>query len=151
MDIQEIASHCKSAAIFLSALSGDSKNNALQQITRALKEKEDLILEANKKDIEKAQKDHLAAPLVKRLKFDHGKLAEACDGIAGVIKLDDPVGETLKTTELDKGLVLYNSMIKFLHKQSTRKDEVSNSGSQTFESSRPLNGPLLGTPVELYL
>ena len=28
---------------------------------------------------------------------------------------------------------IYNSMIKFLHKRSTKRSEVSNSGSQTFD------------------
>jgi len=63
MDIQQIASYCKKAAIFMSALSDEIKNHALQSIIKALKENESLIIAANKKDLEKAQKDHLEAPL----------------------------------------------------------------------------------------
>ena len=107
MDIQQIASYCKKAAIFMSALSNEIKNHALENIIKALKENESPIIAANKKDLEKAQKDHLEAPLLKRLKFDHGKLSEACEGIASLISLEDPVGKTLSTTELDKGLTLF--------------------------------------------
>jgi glutamate-5-semialdehyde dehydrogenase len=45
--------------------------------------------------------------LLKRLKFDEGKIADVCAGIESLIKLDDPVGKTLSATELDEGLNLY--------------------------------------------
>ena len=54
-----------------------------------------------------AEKNKLSAPLLKRLKFDEGKIKEVCDGIESLIKLEDPVGKTLTATELDKGLELY--------------------------------------------
>ncbi|MCD4722597.1 MAG: glutamate-5-semialdehyde dehydrogenase, partial [Desulfobacula sp.] len=107
MDIQSIASHCKKAAIFMSALSSDIKNTALQNIIKALEDNMHLIIEANKKDLEQARKDNLEAPLIKRLKFDHTKISEACEGIASLIKLEDPVGKTLRATQLDKGLTLF--------------------------------------------
>jgi glutamate-5-semialdehyde dehydrogenase len=45
--------------------------------------------------------------LLKRLKFDEGKIADCIAGIESLIKLDDPVGRTLSATELDRGLQLY--------------------------------------------
>jgi len=107
MDIKEIALHCKTAGIFMSALSSDIKNAALRNIIRALEDNMDRIIEANKKDLAKAQKDNLEAPLMKRLKFDQAKLIEACDGLSSLITLQDPVGMALSATELDKGLNLY--------------------------------------------
>ncbi len=107
MDIQSIASHCKKAAIFMSALSSDIKDNALQNIIKALEENIDLIIEANKNDLEQAKKDDLDAPLMKRLRFDRTKISETCDGIESLIKLEDPVGKTLSAMELDKGLTLF--------------------------------------------
>ena len=107
MDIQQIASYCKKAAIFMSALSDAIKNRALQNIIKALKENESPIIAANKKDLEQAQKDHIEAPLLKRLKFDGNKLSEACEGITSLIQLEDPVGKTLRATQLDKGLTLF--------------------------------------------
>jgi len=107
MDIQAIASQCKKAAILMSALSSKKKDKALQYIINALKNHSDRILEANRSDIEQAQKDELQAPLMKRLRFDRAKISEACDGIESLIKLEDPVGKTLKATQLDKGLTLF--------------------------------------------
>ena len=107
MDIQQLAAQCKKSAITMSALSSEIKDMALQYVISALKDNETLIAKANLKDLERAQKDHLEAPLMKRLKFDGSKLSESCEGIASLILLDDPVGKTLKCTELDKGLTLF--------------------------------------------
>ncbi|MCM2283484.1 MAG: glutamate-5-semialdehyde dehydrogenase [Desulfobacula sp.] len=107
MDIHSVAMQCKEAAILMSALSGPVKDAALKNVIRVLKEESDRIFEANARDLEQAQKDKLEAPLMKRLKFDRVKLAEVCDGIESLIKLEDPVGKTLSATELDKGLRLY--------------------------------------------
>ena len=107
MDIHSVAMQCKDAAILMSALSGPVKDAALKNIIRVLKDGSNLIFEANAKDLEEAEKDKLEAPLMKRLKFDRVKLAEVCDGIESLIKLEDPVGKTLSAKELDKGLRLY--------------------------------------------
>jgi glutamate-5-semialdehyde dehydrogenase len=107
MRISEIAAAAKRASIQLAVVKTDAKNNALAEIARALKRHSAEITLANKKDLTIAEKNNLAGPLLKRLKFDEGKIAEVCAGIDSLIKLDDPVGKTLSATELDKGLELY--------------------------------------------
>jgi glutamate-5-semialdehyde dehydrogenase len=107
MSIPQIAKKAKAAAILLSAVKTDVKNAALAQIAEALKSRSDEIIAANEKDLRIAEKNKLAKPLLKRLKFDAGKIADVCAGIESLIKLDDPVGQTLAATELDEGLNLY--------------------------------------------
>jgi glutamate-5-semialdehyde dehydrogenase len=107
MGIAEKAKKAKAAAILLSAVKTDVKNAALAQIAEALKNRKDEIIAANQKDLRIAEKNKLAKPLLKRLKFDEGKIADVCAGIESLIKLDDPVGKTLSATELDEGLNLY--------------------------------------------
>lgn len=107
MDIQSIANGCKKASIHLAAMSTDTKNKALEQITLALKENADQIIAANTADLDQAEIDQLEAPLMKRLKFDAAKVSDACEGIHSLIGLDDPVGQTLSAIELDQGLELY--------------------------------------------
>jgi len=107
MNITEIAAAAKTASIQLAAAKTDTKNIALDEIAKALKRHSADIISANKKDLTIAEKSNLAAPLLKRLKFDQGKIAEVCAGIESLIKLDDPVGKTISATELDKGLELY--------------------------------------------
>jgi glutamate-5-semialdehyde dehydrogenase len=107
MNISEIAMAAKAASIHLAAVDTETKNKALAEIAKALKQHSTEIISANNQDIAESEKNNLAAPLLKRLKFDQGKLNETCAGIESLIKLDDPVGRILRATELDKSLDLY--------------------------------------------
>jgi glutamate-5-semialdehyde dehydrogenase len=107
MTIADIAAQAKSASILLAAVKTDVKNKALAEIAKALKANSDEIIKANLSDLKEAEKNNLAAPLLKRLKFDQAKIDDACQGIQSLIKLEDPVGETIKATELTEGLELY--------------------------------------------
>lgn len=101
------ASAAKKASIKLAVKNSDEKNTALTAVKNALLEKKSAIIEANKKDLERSEKENLAAPLLKRLKFDEKKIDAVCEGIESLISLPEPVGKTLSATELDKGLELY--------------------------------------------
>jgi len=107
MNISEIAAVAGSASIQLAAARTDVKNNALAEISKALKQHSNEIVTVNKEDIITAEKNNLTAPLLKRLKFGEDKITDVCAGIDSLIKLDDPVGKTITATELDKGLELY--------------------------------------------
>jgi glutamate-5-semialdehyde dehydrogenase len=107
MEIEKLAREVKTASIILAAAKESLKNNALSNIAAELLFRKEEILKANKKDLEKAEKDKLSAPLLKRLKFDEFKINDVIEGINSLIKLEDPVGKTLLATELDKDLELY--------------------------------------------
>lgn len=107
MIIADMAAEAKAASIQLAAVKTAVKDKALAEIANALKQKSGEIIAANKKDLAEAEKTNLAAPLLKRLKFDECKIADVCAGIESLIKLDDPAGKTLSATQLDEGLELY--------------------------------------------
>ena len=107
MNIAETAAAAKAASIKLAAVTTQAKNKALAKIAFALRQNTDSIVAANKLDLVKAEQDNLAAPLLKRLRFDESKLTAVCEGIESLITLDDPVGTVLAATELDAGLELY--------------------------------------------
>jgi glutamate-5-semialdehyde dehydrogenase len=107
MTIQQMASLAKAAAIPMAALRGDHKNSALSHIMTALESHRDDIAAANEIDLNEARTNGLAAPLVKRLRFDGGKIEESCTGLASLIALGDPIGLTLTATQLDQGLELF--------------------------------------------
>ncbi|MDJ0808487.1 MAG: glutamate-5-semialdehyde dehydrogenase [Desulfobacterales bacterium] len=107
MEMEQIARQAKAAAIQLAAADSDAKNSALANIARALKDRSHAILAANQADLERSEREALAAPLLKRLRFDAAKIDEACEGLQSLIRLDDPVGATLEATELDDDLTLY--------------------------------------------
>lgn len=107
MKIAEMAKRAKPASIGLAAADTALKNKALSEIARSLVEREEEILQANTADLELSVQADLAPPLLKRLKFDAIKIADAVAGINSLIDLPDPVGATQAATELDEGLVLY--------------------------------------------
>ena len=107
MSIPEMAAVAKTASIRLAAVEAGAKDNALARIAGAIRQNTDNIVAANEQDLSTAEKDNLAAPLLKRLTFDEGRIAQVIAGIESLIELDDPVGKTLAATELDAGLDLY--------------------------------------------
>lgn len=105
--IQKMAQKAKQASIALFGITTEMKNEALALIAKRLDENREAIFKANNEDIDRSIKEGLADPLIKRLKFDESKLIGVLDGIQSLIKLEDPVGKTLLSTELDSGLELY--------------------------------------------
>src|SRR3989344_1515420 len=84
-----------------------TKNKALIAIAKALKNNSNAILQANKKDVEKAEKSGLGQVLIKRLMLDKHKISEMAEEARSVARLEEPVGRVLSQVELDKGLMLY--------------------------------------------
>ncbi len=107
MMMGELARQVKDASLRLAACDGEIKNKALARLAESLTKRQDEIVRANRADLDRSKQENLAAPLLKRLKFDEAKIADVVDGIHSLIKLEDPVGKTLLATELDDGLELY--------------------------------------------
>ncbi|MBN1764474.1 MAG: glutamate-5-semialdehyde dehydrogenase [Sedimentisphaerales bacterium] len=105
--IETKAKQARVASIRMAALTLEQKNQALSEISRALEQDKEQIFTANRADLEQARQETISPVLIRRLKFDEGKLQAVKDGIDSLIKLPDPVGETLSCTELDDGLELY--------------------------------------------
>ena len=106
-EIQKTAQQARQASLATAALMTQDKNHALTNIGKALQANAEKIIIANAEDLAQAEKENLNQALLKRLKFDQAKLDVAVEGIAQLIRLNDPVGRTLGCTELDKGLELY--------------------------------------------
>ena len=107
MSLDQVASAAKAASTPLAAARTTDKNRALAQIAKALHENADEVAAANQRDLQEAQQNNLAAPLLKRLRFDQARIVEACQGIQSLMRLEDPVGKTQYAMQLDKGLDLY--------------------------------------------
>ena len=107
LSMLEAARAARGAAVEMASLDGAGKNKALKAVASLLNEKKDKIFQANRRDIQEAEKAGHAAPLLKRLKFDQGKLDGVIAGIETLIELKDPVGNIEFARELDSGLNLY--------------------------------------------
>lgn len=104
--IKEIVRNVKADSFLMAALSPDARNAALCAVSDELELRRDLIFEANRTDLEKAQADGIPAPVLNRLKFDGHKLDDVKAGIESLINLPDPLFQTLLSRQLDEGLTL---------------------------------------------
>ena len=106
LSMQAVASAAKEASFLLAASAAAARNSALLAVADALEANREAIFAANAKDMECAKADGIAAPVLKRLKFDEGKLADVCAGLRALAQMDDPIGYEQLKTELADGLVL---------------------------------------------
>ena len=106
MNIREEAHKMKLTSPFLAATTGEQRNAALAAMAEALCAHKDEIFAANKIDLANAEKNNIQGAVIKRLKFDEGKLRSVIDGIHQLISLPDPIGKKQIMREMDEGLVL---------------------------------------------
>ncbi len=106
MVVRDEVRKMKTVAPLVAAMSNEARCKALSVIAEKLVEKQAEIFAENKKDLEYAEQNGVAAPIVKRLKFDEGKLRDVVAGINQLITLEDPIGKVTLDRELDEGLRL---------------------------------------------
>ncbi|PAD00115.1 glutamate-5-semialdehyde dehydrogenase [Bacillus paralicheniformis] len=84
------------------------KNEALSFIAEALRFKQDEILAENEKDIVRGKEKGFSPALLDRLALTPERLNDMAGAVMLLIKLEDPVGETLETIRKDNGLFIEN-------------------------------------------
>ena len=106
MLFQEQVRKVKKAAPKLAVTTNEQRNVALAAVKAALLQHQAEIFESNKQDLAQAEADGVSGPVLKRLKFDEGKLRDVTAGISDLTKMEDPLFQTQFAKELDEGLVL---------------------------------------------
>ena len=96
----------KDAAFTLATVSTDVKNKALEQIADALVKNSKAILEANKKDLENAEKTGMRESMFDRLRLTEERICGIADGVRQVATLSDPVGEVISMWKRPNGLMI---------------------------------------------
>lgn len=107
MTVKELAAAARQASYRLSVLSAGERNGALEAMARALEAHALEIYAQNALDMQDAQADSLPMPLLKRLKFDAGKLRDVTAGLRSLAALPDPLGKVSLARELSPGLELF--------------------------------------------
>ena len=106
-DLHEMAAKSRQAAWTLAASTLEMRNQALRCMADTLEKRQAAIFAANELDMQQAEQDGLAAPLLGRLKFREEKLRAVTDGLRALVALPDPIGVTTMTHEITQGLKLY--------------------------------------------
>ncbi len=96
----------KSASQKLVSISTATKNDALKSIAEALVANADIIIEANKKDIEAARENGTRDAMIDRLTLTVDRIKGIAEGVLQVMSLNDPIGEVINMTKRPNGLLI---------------------------------------------
>lgn len=91
---------------FLADVDSAQKNAALLRIASDLVERQDEIIEANRRDIEAGRAAGLSDGLIDRLTLGPARIAGVAEGVRQVAALEDPCGRVLETVQRPNGLVI---------------------------------------------
>jgi glutamate-5-semialdehyde dehydrogenase len=94
----------RAAAAAMARASTAQKNAALRSIAAALRAASAAIVEANRRDLQRATAAGLAGPLLDRLRLTATGIDRMADGVEKVVALPDPVGEVTDVRPQPSGL-----------------------------------------------
>ena len=109
--LRQLAEQARSASRQLANISTEQKNEVLLAFARKIRENTELILSANQKDLESADRLRSQGELndssIQRLKLNAVKIEQMAKNFESVAALPDPVGQVQMATRLDEGLDLH--------------------------------------------
>jgi glutamate-5-semialdehyde dehydrogenase len=103
----------KAASRALAVAASGVRRQALEAIAAALLHGSARILEANRLDLDAAQRDGMAQGLQDRLRLDDRRVGALADAVLKIAGLPDPVGEVLRGSTLPNGLKLSQVRVPF--------------------------------------
>ena len=104
--LETIFKSLKNAQAVLSLQDRKSKDRSLEAVAAAIEAAQEDILAANALDVEKARAGGMKEALVDRLALDQKKMRGITDGIAQVVRLEDPVGKIKAGWKTPHGLLI---------------------------------------------
>ncbi len=96
MTVQEQAQRARTAALRLSSAARATKDAALLAMADALAKSETVILEANERDVARAQANGTSEALTDRLRLSPDRIAGMVEGLRELAALPDPVGDVVR-------------------------------------------------------
>jgi glutamate-5-semialdehyde dehydrogenase len=94
--VQDQAHKARSAALTLSSATRLTKDAALLSMADALAKSETAILEANARDVARAEANGTSAALIDRLRLTPDRIAGMVEGLRELAALPDPVGDVVR-------------------------------------------------------
>jgi glutamate-5-semialdehyde dehydrogenase len=94
--VEEQAQKARTAALALSSATRATKDAALLSMADALGKAETAILEANERDVSRAEANGTSAALIDRLRLTPDRIAGMVEGLRELATLPDPVGDVVR-------------------------------------------------------
>lgn len=96
----------KDAAVKLAGIGTLVKNKALEAIADAIVKNTDIIMSANRIDIDSAEQNGIRKAMIDRLSLSPERIEGIAEGVRQVAALNDPIGEVIKMWKRPNGLLI---------------------------------------------
>ena len=106
MDLTELGRQAREAAAVLNSLGSEDKNRGLREAAQALLDGQNMILAANKEDMDRARENGMSQGLLDRLALTPARIRGMAEGMSQVTALEDPVGEVFSMKPRPNGLMI---------------------------------------------
>ncbi|MFT2706364.1 glutamate-5-semialdehyde dehydrogenase [Clavibacter zhangzhiyongii] len=111
--LERILHGARAASTDLAARTSGERDAALEAIAAALLAATDRVVAANAEDLAAGRASGLAAGLLDRLALDARRVGALADAVAGIHRLDDPLGHVVRGRTLPNGLLLSQVRVPF--------------------------------------
>lgn len=105
-DLAKMGKTAREAAFFLGSVSSEMKDRLLNEVAGELVNNQDMILKANKTDMDQAGKNGLSGAILDRLLLNETRISGMSEGLREIALLEDPVGEVLEMKKRPNGLLI---------------------------------------------
>lgn len=109
--LEALGSRAKRASRIMSRLGQNQKNEALLACADALEANIELILNANKTDIDHAIQNQMKESLIDRLRLTTDRIHTMAQGLRSLVVLKDPIGEVISSENRPNGLQIMNRRV----------------------------------------
>ncbi|MDD5644086.1 MAG: glutamate-5-semialdehyde dehydrogenase [bacterium] len=105
--VKELAERAKESSRKLILMSADQKNSLLKSIAASIRRNREILIDANKKDIQAAETGCLPKALIDRLMLNEERIEQMAAGLEEVAALKDPVGRVLDKKKRPNGMEIF--------------------------------------------
>jgi glutamate-5-semialdehyde dehydrogenase len=109
--MEQVLQKVKKASKKIATLKGGIKDTILLEMADELEKEKNLIIEANKKDIEYGKNNNLNSALIDRLLLNNERIEGMAKALREIASLKNPVGRILEGWELPNGLRIEKTAI----------------------------------------
>lgn len=102
--LEEKLKKAKQASRQMMKVNSQTKNEALELISKALLNHIDEIILENQKDIQNAKDNHMSSAMIDRLLLDEKRIISIANDVKKLITLKDPIGDIIRDISRPNGL-----------------------------------------------
>ena len=105
-EVKQKGAQAKKASFALIGVSTEQKNDALEKIAEQLLTDQDYLIAENQKDLERGKQNGLNDSVLDRILLNEKRISDMAEAIRLLVKLTDPIGETIESIEKENGLLI---------------------------------------------